>query len=92
MLLFLEDFRPQLEDRRVVSGMTVFFTCLTNEQPQVRVEWLHNGKRIDPLTAPSHMTFKADNQILVINEVFSIFYCFIVFYNFFSLVSAALVA
>ncbi|VDN55885.1 unnamed protein product [Dracunculus medinensis] len=67
-IFVFEDFRPQLEDRRVVSGMTVFFTCLTNEQPQVRVEWLHNGKRIDPLTAPSHMTFKADNQILVINE------------------------
>uniref|UniRef100_A0A1I8EHY2 Ig-like domain-containing protein n=2 Tax=Wuchereria bancrofti TaxID=6293 RepID=A0A1I8EHY2_WUCBA len=59
---------PQLEDRKVHSGATVIFNCSINEQFRVSVQWLRDGRLIDPSTAPSRLAFKAGNQLLVLSE------------------------
>uniref|UniRef100_A0A183I614 Ig-like domain-containing protein n=1 Tax=Onchocerca flexuosa TaxID=387005 RepID=A0A183I614_9BILA len=59
---------PQLEDRKVHSGATVIFNCSVSEQFHVSVQWLRDGRLIDPKTAPSRLSFKADNQLLVLSE------------------------
>ncbi|EJW70197.1 hypothetical protein WUBG_18894, partial [Wuchereria bancrofti] len=55
-------------DRKVHSGATVIFNCSINEQFRVSVQWLRDGRLIDPSTAPSRLAFKAGNQLLVLSE------------------------
>ncbi|VIO87850.1 Uncharacterized protein BM_BM5894 [Brugia malayi] len=59
---------PQLEDRKVHSGATVIFNCSINKQFRVSVQWLRDGRLIDPNTASSRLAFKAGNQLLVLSE------------------------
>lgn len=47
----------------------MIFNCSINEQLRVSVQWLRDGHLIDPSTAPSRLTFKAGNQLLVLSEV-----------------------
>ncbi|VDN23137.1 unnamed protein product, partial [Gongylonema pulchrum] len=68
ILVYDNKFWPQLEDRKVHSGATVIFNCSVNEQFHVSVQWLRDGRLIDPDTAPSRFAFKAGNQLLVLSE------------------------
>ncbi|VDN04707.1 unnamed protein product [Thelazia callipaeda] len=59
---------PQLEDRKVRTGATVIFNCSVKGNFNVSVQWLLNSRVIDPTTAPSRLTFKGANQLLVLSQ------------------------